>query len=299
MRNLTLSEMLLKFPLKDFKITGDFNKDIANYIEYKKIPTWQRNLDSELFVLPLFRLSFGKNINVYTLTEGVIEKIKNTKIENMPNEIPDLLKQSFLIEGRRDKPLFDDIYSIGGFLINNEIILINKTLTDGEPGLFCQHERTSFDGRNIDDINFVYNKNVNFDASYTQARTRKETFAFIIILSLMLEAEKTPLIIENKKEKSNKKMKSKNIDNETTWITKRIYIDRNIKYNNISKGQDVLDKTGKQLKDVIVKGFLRMQHYGEGYSKTKWVYIDNYESKRWTKEKNKKIIVDIYDKNNT
>jgi hypothetical protein len=296
MRNLTLSEMLLKFPLNDFKITGDFNKDIESYIEFKKIPPWQRNLDSELFVLPLFRLSFGKNIIVHTLTDGVIEKIKYTKIENMPNEIPNLLQQPFLIEGRRDKPLFDDIYSIGGFLINNEIILINKTITDGEPGLFCQHERTSFDGRNIDDINFVYNKNVNFDSSYKQARTRKETFAFVIILSLMLEAERTPLLIDNKKEKSNKKLKSKIINKETVWITRRIYIDKNIKYTNIQKDQAVFDKTDKQLKDVIVKGFLRIQHYGEGNSKTKWIYIDNYESKRWTKEKNKKIIVDIYDK---
>jgi len=295
MRNLTLSEMMHTFPLNDFQITGDFNKDISNYVEYKKIPVLQQHLDNELYTFPLFRLSFGKTITVHTLTDGVIEKIKHTKIVNMPNKIPDLMKRSFLIESRREKPLFDNIHSIGGFTINNEICLIMKSMDENAPGLFCQHEKASFDGRKIDDLNLIYEANFSYDLSYMQARTRKDTFAFAIILSLMLEAEKTPLLIENVKNKHSKKNISfKKANAETGWVTKRIYIDKTIKYKNKSNAHVAFDKSGKQLKNIVVNGFLRKQRYGENLSQEKWIYIDNFESTRWTNEKDIKIIVDIY-----
>ena len=59
----------------------------------------------------------------------------------------------------------------------------------------------------------------------------------------------------------------------------------------------VLDKDGKQLKDVTVKGFLRKQHYGKDNSLTKWIYIDSFDSKRWKSNLDTKMIVDIYEKN--
>jgi hypothetical protein len=297
MRNLSLSEMMHTFPLGDFIISGDFNKDIANFIDYKKIPIFKQNLDNESFTLPLFRLSFGRNITVHTLTDGVVEKIKHTKIENIPNEMPNLMKNPFLIEGRRDKPLFDNIYSIGGFNINNEICLLIKTIIENQPGLFCQHEKASFDGRKIADLNLIYDKNITYDPTYIEARTRKDTFAFAIIFSLMLEAERTPFLIETKKDKSNKKANNiKRTNNETEWITKRIYIDKKIKYKKSPDNNVAFDKKGKQLKDVIVNAYLRKQHYGKDSSLEKWIYIESFESTRWTKNKDKRIIVDIYDK---
>ncbi len=58
----------------------------------------------------------------------------------------------------------------------------------------------------------------------------------------------------------------------------------------------MLDKSGRVLEDVKVKGYLRKQHYGENNSETKWIYIDDFDSSRWVKKKDKKIIVDMYDK---
>ena len=300
MKNLTLSEMVHTFPLNSFEITGDFRQDIDRYIEFKNIPNQKRNLDSESFTLPLLRLSFGKSITVHTLTDGVVEKVRHTKIENMPNNIPNLMKHSFLIEARRDKPLYNNIYSIGGFILNDEIFLIIKTVDDNEPGLFCQHERSSFDGRNIDDLNFIYNKSVNNDPSYTQARTRKDTYAFVILFSLMLEAERTPLLVETLKGKTSKKTNApKHANIGTEWITKRIYIDRNLQYKKNVNDSVAYDKNGKQLKNVTVSSFLRRQHYGKDNSEEKWIYIESFESTRWTNEKDKKIIVDIYNKDGT
>jgi hypothetical protein len=113
------------------------------------------------------------------------------------------MKKAFIIEARHDKPLFDNVFSIGGFTINNEICLVINGQVGNEDGFYCQHEKASFDGRNIEDINLVYSSELNNMEQAIQIKTRKDTFAFVTILSLMLEAEKTPLLIENKKEKTN------------------------------------------------------------------------------------------------
>ena len=295
MQNLSLSEMMHTFPLGDFQISGDFHTDVPNYFQHKNMPIYQTILDNERYVFPLFRLSFGKSITVHILTDGVVKKVKHTKIENMPNVIPNLMKQPFLIEARQDKPLYNDVYSIGGFIINNEICLLIKTLNENQPGLFCQHEKASFDGRKINDLNLEYNNNFCFDQSYKEARTRKDTFAFVIIFSLMLEAETTPLLVEVVKDKSSKIAPNiKQNKNETQWITKRIFIDKNIKYKKTFDEQVAYDKTDKKLKDVVVNGYLRRQHYGPENSEEKWIYIESFGSSRWTKEKDKKVIVDIY-----
>jgi hypothetical protein len=294
-----LSDIIHHLPFNDFAFTGDLKKDAKSYIEQKKISPSRQNLDNALYVTIFYRLGFGKNITVHTLTDGVIEKIKHTKIENVPKGIPKFMKQPFLIEARHDKMLFDDIYSIGGFTIDNEICLLIGTQLEKENGYFCQHEKASFDGRKIDDINLVYNAYAGsiYGQPLIQLKTRKDTFAFVTILSLMLEAEKTPLIIESKiKNKKDEPCNIKTRTPETEWITKRIYIDKNIKYNNISNEHNNIDKNGKYIKDVTVTGHLRKQRYGKEFSKEKWIYIESYDSTRWKSDKDTKIIVDIYDK---
>jgi hypothetical protein len=289
-----LSDTIHSIPLADFPFTGNLNKDVEAYVKYKNVPSHVQNLDDNVFVTLIFRLGFGQKMTVHTLTEGVIEKVKNTKIENVPNEVPLLMKNSFLFEAKNDNFLFDNIVSIGGFTFNNEICLLIGT----KDNYYIQHHDASFDGRKIEDLNLVYNTNITYPESFIQLKERKDTFAFATILSLMLEADRTPLIIETKAEKKNNKTKNikKNIT-ETGWTNKRIYIDRNIQYKNNSKVYSELDKNGKQLKDVTVRGFLRKQHYGKDNAQTKWIYIESFDSTRWSNNKDINITVEIYEKN--
>lgn len=287
-----ISDSLHWFPVGDFVFSGELNEDIRNYVDREKISLYNQDLDENNFIFILYRLSFGRKIIVHTLTDGVVGKVKHTKIENIPNEIPEYMKQPFLFEAQHDKILFDNIRSIGGFIYNDEMFLIIGTQDDR---FYCQREKSSFDGRKIDEINFIYNKEVNY-GSFINYKKRKDTFAFATTLSLMLEAERTPFLIDNKNcKKKNVPNGIRGTKNESDWIIKRIYIDKNIKYKNTSSDKKILDKDGKWLKDVNVTGFLRKQRYGRGLSETKWIYIDSFESKRWTSEKNTRIIVDIYD----
>jgi hypothetical protein len=292
-----LSDCIRFSPYFNIPITGNIKSDLEKYIEDKKIPISNQNFDSNMYTLIYYRLCYGKNIEVHTLTDGVIHKVLNTKIEYILNEIPKFMKKPFLIEARHNKMLYGNIYSIGGFTVNNEICLLIDTILGNEQSFYCQHEKASFDGRKIDDLNLLYQQGINY-GNFLQYKTRKDTFAFLTIFSLMLEAEKTPILVEIKNEKSDKIYKnSKNFNADTEWITKRVYIDKNIKY--VKKNSDehnILDKKGKQLKDVNVTGYLRQQHYGKNLEFTKTIYIETHDSKRWKKEKDTRIIVDVYDK---
>jgi hypothetical protein len=288
-----LSDTIHSIPISDFPITGNLNKDVEAYVKSKKVPSSIQNLDNNVYVTILFRLGFGQTMTVHTLTEGVIGKVKNTKIENVPNDIPILMKHSFLFEAKNDNVLFDNIISIGGFTFNNEICLLIGT----KDNYYIQHHDASFDGRKIEDLNLVYNTNINYPESFIQLKERKDTFAFVTILSLMLEADRTPFIIDSKAQHKNSKTNNtKKIITGTGWINKRIYIDKNIKYNNTPNDYNELNKNGKQLKGVTVRGFLRKQHYGKDNSQTKWIYIESFDSTRWSNNNDTNIIVDLYDK---
>jgi hypothetical protein len=292
-----LSDCIRFSPYFDIPISGNIESDLEKYIEDKNIPPANQNFNSNMYTLIYYRLSYGKNIEVHTLTNGVIQKVLNTKIEYIPNEIPKFMKKPFLIEARHNKTLYDNIYSIGGFTVNNEICLLIDTILGNEQSFYCQHERASFDGRKIDDLNLLWQQGIDY-GDFLKYKTRKDTFAFLTIFSLMLEAEKTPILVETKKEKTDKNNKNKrNFNIDTEWITKRVYIDKNIKYvKENSNEHNILDKEGKQLKDVNVTGHLRQQHYGKNLEFIKTIYVETYDSKRWKKEKDTRIIVDVYDK---
>jgi len=62
------------------------------------------------------RKTFGNNISVYKLSNEIIERVKETTIDKMPGEIPELYKKPFILEAHDNKStLFGDIDSILGF----------------------------------------------------------------------------------------------------------------------------------------------------------------------------------------
>jgi hypothetical protein len=281
------------FQLGNFRLTGDPVKDADRFVEYMKISSLEKEHDV-LKKTAIFRFSFGELFTVYSLTDGAIGKVKRAKIENMPKEIPRFMQHSFLIETRHDdKTFFDNIRSIGGLLINNEVYLIFET---NDEKLYSQTFSNIFDGKKIEDINLMYTYDANKDPSDTvYMKERKDVLSFVLALSLFLEAERTPLLVEvinNKKPNGNKSKRKEKPD----WIEKRIYIDKTIKYKKKGDGSAVFDKEGKRLKDISVHGFLRLQHFGKGLSESKWIYIEDYDSTRWVNSGDTRITVDIYDK---
>jgi hypothetical protein len=292
------------------------------------------------------RLSFSDYITVYKLKNEVIEKIKNTKIDNMPDEIPELFRKHFIIETSDNSDvLFGDIDSIIGFylpvtpdkkcfvlffhvidnkddfwyrdtqtlnkmMINEKIdfLYIGLNLFSWNPNLEktnWEFLRKNYERDVMPKATFCLNcKDLNECHDRPEKNSNKNSFcfeglcdnimSFLTIFNYMLMAENTPIETKQKKEcltRTVMNKKRKIITKKEEWITKYLYINhKKIKYEKNEK-YDGLDKDGLMKKEIKVRGHLRHQAFGSGFSQRRWIYIESFLSSKWIKEGDTKIIV--------
>ena len=103
---------------------------------------------------------------------------------------------------------------------------------------------------------------------------------------LLKESDKQPLLVEKQfsKKKANVETQKKifgKIDNQRISLTTEY---RKTMLRHSGDEKLVLDKEGKTLRGISVRGFLRRQHYGPGNSLVKIIYVDAHESHSWIKD---------------
>ena len=84
------------------------------------LPTAQKDLTENLhpyhYYIAKSRKVFNNSITVHKLGNDLIDRIQNTTIEKMPDEVPDIYKHPFILEAHDTKNnLFGDVDSIIGF----------------------------------------------------------------------------------------------------------------------------------------------------------------------------------------
>jgi hypothetical protein len=280
---MKFSEVIRRMDISKLVRSGDLRKDATQYAV-------EHNFLSIGINYIALRLSFGDTVTLHTLTDGVANKVNHTMLYRMPTEIPHFLTNPFIIEARHDNLLFNDVVCISGYLYNGDLFLIS-ILSDN--GAIVQHEMNSFDGRAIENIKFFeYGSSIK---KYNKL-DRTDTLTFATIFALMIEAERTPIIIENVRAGHSEGAKIKSNNYKSDWIEKRVYIDKKYvpKYKSEIHGE--LDTEGKILKDIYVRGFLRNQAYGPEKKSRKWIYVEGFDSTRWAKPGDTKVIVDMHEK---
>jgi hypothetical protein len=127
---------------KDFLDPFEFFSDKLKKYDIIKAKNYlHENLPQYQASLALARLSFKERLSVFKLKKEVSEKIKNTRIDNMPDEIPELLDKPFIIETiNYGETLFGDIDSIIGFFspMNDNLIKIYKENPEELPGYLIE-----------------------------------------------------------------------------------------------------------------------------------------------------------------
>ena len=111
-----------------------------------------------------------------------------------------------------------------------------------------------------------------------------EAIRYALKFILLMDSDKRPLLVERQFKKGNER-KEKQIFGKLNQ--QRISL--TTAYRNTMNAYNVddtivLDKEGKALRGIIVRGFLRRQHYGPGNSFVKTIYIDAHESHSWMRE---------------
>jgi hypothetical protein len=115
---------LVEMSEKDYNNRFDYLFDKTEYLSDKlkkyKLNNAQQDLKNGLtsyhFFIAKARESFNNSITVHKINKDIIDKILNTKIDKMPDEIPAMFKRPFIIEAHDlNSNLFGDINSIVGF----------------------------------------------------------------------------------------------------------------------------------------------------------------------------------------
>jgi hypothetical protein len=238
------------------------------------------------------RLAFGKNITVYTITDGALGFVKNTPILEFPDKRPLFLNEPFIIEGRKEGPLFDDIVALGGYIDKTVFSLIAVFQNGGHLNL---HEFRAYDiykGKKFDEVEFNIDEGMK-----TPVDKQRKILSWIISLGVMLESIRTPVLIENKNSRSTSGA-YKNKGQISIWNEKRIYIDKDYvrELQVYTNTHNTLNKDGKLLKDVMIHGFYRKQHYGKNNEEIKYIFIAPFKSSRWANDKDTKIIIGVKEK---
>ena len=283
-----ISENLRTIKVDGFHVTGNLLKDAIELSKFNgRDPERHRD---KILILGL-RIRLGNPMTVHVLTDSVCKKIQRVKIENLPIGYPKFLENPFLIESKPGKFLLDDIDAIGGFIDdNNDFILAMWSSS----GTFFTRTNKPFNGIRIDQINFVPRQ----DSFIPPADKNLNVLPFLTVFALMMEAEKTPILVDHGTKKSRKRNQAKNKNTVLSdWIECRVFIDA--KYTAKQAKDSIpdsipMDKTGKEKRDVYIDSFLRHQAYGPEYSLHKWIYVEGHDSSRWANTGNRKITVDSY-----
>ena len=223
------------------------------------------------------RLCLPKELTVYEITTGVSGQIDATDIHNFPSLCPDFLKKAFVLESKKpEHPLFGNTSSLGGYWIDGNFYLVGIGCPDGAT------LHPVWDGREITGNE----TNVLGDTAELN-EWAKDAMRYVLILSLLMEAERTPVMCgSGKSHKSTIKR-----GNKKQWIVERVYLNK--KYiSQAQKSEDNIFSTdGKTQKTVPVRGFIRSQHYGANNTQIKFVYIESFEARRWIIPGPRKFII--------
>jgi hypothetical protein len=93
---------------------------LSDKLKRYSLPSVQKDLSGNLppyhHYIAKSRKVFNNSITVYKMNKDILDKIKTTTIDKLPNEVPELYNRPFIIEAHeQNSTLFGDIDSIIGF----------------------------------------------------------------------------------------------------------------------------------------------------------------------------------------
>lgn len=218
---------------------------------------------------------------VYEMAPGAINVVQGMRIDDLPEEPPALLRLPWLIESKDvDRPLFGDTVCLGGYFTRGKYFLVGFLRPDGVRVEPWEPEW----GKDLK-VPVIWSPLVDPEMQDTREEWATQAVSFSLGLGLLLEAEKTPLVAKEAG-RSGRKRTRRGGPAGTEWAVRRVVLGKMATryYGQQQRtGSQELDKSDRVLAHTIVTGHLRYQPYGPGRQQRKWIWIDAYEARRWTK----------------
>lgn len=228
----------------------------------------------------------------YRLTADASAQVRSTELRALPGEPPRILRSGWIVESRRPEKhsLFGSTASLGGYWLDDRLFLIGLDYPDGiriesvapkwEESEIGAHEQES---PFVDDI-------------HEQRAWAERAAEFIITLGALLDAEGTPIEVQDKPDKKGKKGSTKGLGASDDWIVRRVSLSPDSVRTLSSRTSEASDPStveDRELVETWVRGYLRRQPYGPGRSMRKWVYIREHQARRWVSSRPVRVDVDV------
>lgn len=235
-------------------------------------------------------------VSVFEIKREAAKLINNTQVNYVPHQAPQMLRRSGIIQAAR--------IDRGGTL-TGIVVSIGWFLEDGAYGIFAQTGPTASDP--FGTLQFmlwrptwtgealVSDADIESDPLLSELerdgfKICAEALRFLIVLSILMGAEQTPLREDIEKAKRGA---PKNGVTPTGWVTRHVYLsERPTARTYISPAEfEQAKREGLELEEVEVRGFIRRQRHGPGNSLVKEIYVRGFLSHRWVSPDQKRRII--------
>jgi len=255
----------------EISATGDLRYDAAQlmFATYPFGPPSMINISA--LALSMERLV------VHEMRGGAIRMVHSADLRSIPDAPPKFMQHPWIIESADlDAPLWDDTVCLGGYELDGAYYLVGLRYPDGA---LVAKWTPEWGG---DDIEVPIDHSPLIDNTEGHREWARNAARFVLILSLLLEAQGSP--VQVKTSVPGKHKRSEQAKRARAWTVRRIVLGKlPTRYSRSgpegkSQSHPVADMQPQQ---TMVRGHLRRVRYGPGLSQTRWQWIDGYEARRW------------------
>ncbi len=223
-----------------------------------------------------------ERLTVHRVTSGAVRSVHDTDLHTLPGAPPRLLRRAWIVEARKPdrESLFGDTASFGGYVLGQEVFLVGVQYPDG---VRVSRWRPDWTERDID-ATIERDESPLIDDIDGHETWARQAARFAVVLGLLLDAEGAPVSVADDSPKGRRSKGKSGRREAEEWITRRVYVNERLFKSvprNTSLSGDASRLDGLQPTQVDVRGYLKRQPHGPGNSLRKWVYIQEYEARRW------------------
>jgi len=222
----------------------------------------------------------------HRVSAGVARVVAETDLHTLPGEPPRLLRRPWLLEARKpEEGLFGDTASLGGYELDGAVYLVGLGYPDG---VYVARWTPHWHEEDLE-AGVVRDESPLIDDVDAHHEWAREAARFAIVLGLLLDAEGSPVEMDESEASSRKRRRprSEAAGGGRDWVVRRVSLSRLTpsRYRAAEGSSQAADLRGKVPATVPVRGHLKRQPYGPGQSLRRWIYVEGYEARRWVAPK--------------
>jgi len=236
---------------------------------------------------------------VHQVRPGAVSLVHATDLHTLPGQAPRLLRAPAIVEVNRPErgdALWGKTASLGAYELDGAIYLVGVEYPDGaivarwrprwgERDLDAGVDRDASMSSMIDDV----------DEHHAWAC---EAARFLVVFGLLLDAEGAPLRREDERAGKRRQREERPQSDRPEWVTRHIYLDERPASSGAPadspRGSPAAPPADAREDVVAVRGHVKRQRYGEGREKSKWIYVESYEARRWVSPRPVRLVVSTH-----